>query len=111
MDHHSQIKLIHVSVVQLLEDQPLPAVKPILDELLKNKDVDKQRAAAEIAAGIIGGVLARILCERLTEIHPRLEALAPNQAKKTLAVAQTLLQSYFQSKFKKRYSGNLVLIP
>ncbi|KAJ3917772.1 hypothetical protein F5877DRAFT_79643 [Lentinula edodes] len=43
------------SLFQLLEDEPLPAVKPILDELLKDKDVDKQRAAAEIAAGIIGG--------------------------------------------------------
>ncbi|KAJ4489583.1 hypothetical protein C8J55DRAFT_557490 [Lentinula edodes] len=43
------------SIFQLLEDEPLPAVKPILDELLKDKDVDKQRAAAEIAAGIIGG--------------------------------------------------------
>ncbi|KAJ3811833.1 hypothetical protein F5876DRAFT_38753 [Lentinula aff. lateritia] len=43
------------SIFQLLEDEPLPAVKPILDELLKNKDADKQRAAAEIAAGIIGG--------------------------------------------------------
>ncbi|KAJ3973169.1 hypothetical protein EV361DRAFT_980091 [Lentinula raphanica] len=43
------------SIFQLLEDEPLPAVKPILEGLLKDKDVDKQRAAAEIVAGIIGG--------------------------------------------------------
>ncbi|KAJ4476693.1 hypothetical protein J3R30DRAFT_3704168 [Lentinula aciculospora] len=43
------------SIFQMLEDEPLPAVKPMLEGLLKDKDVDKQRAAAEITAGIIGG--------------------------------------------------------
>ncbi|KAJ3990413.1 hypothetical protein F5890DRAFT_1398687 [Lentinula detonsa] len=43
------------SIFQMLEDEPLPAVKPILEALLKDKDLDKQRAAAEISAGIIGG--------------------------------------------------------
>lgn len=44
-------------IVQMLEDEPLPALKPILEELLNNKDVDKQRAAAELTAGVIGGRL------------------------------------------------------
>ncbi|THV06091.1 hypothetical protein K435DRAFT_44420 [Dendrothele bispora CBS 962.96] len=43
------------SIFQLLEDDPFESVKSILEGLIKAKEVDKQRAAAEIVAGIIGG--------------------------------------------------------
>lgn len=39
----------------MLEDEPLPAFKPVLEALLLDKEVDKQRAAAELTAGVIGG--------------------------------------------------------
>jgi len=49
------------SVFQLLEDDPFDSVRSILEGLLKAKEVDKQRAAAEIIAGIIGGALFKTL--------------------------------------------------
>jgi proteasome activator subunit 4 len=41
--------------VQILDDKPLEHVKPIVEELLGDKDKNKQRGAAELLAGIIGG--------------------------------------------------------
>ena len=41
--------------VQMLDDEPFEALKPTLEELLANKDKNKQRAAAEFIAGIICG--------------------------------------------------------
>ncbi|KAF9036519.1 hypothetical protein BDZ89DRAFT_1100671 [Hymenopellis radicata] len=43
------------SLFQVLEDAPFAALKPILESLIVNKEQDKQRAAAELLAGIIGG--------------------------------------------------------
>lgn len=42
---------------QLLEDLPFESMKPTLERLLNTKDTskDKQRAAAEFLAGVIGG--------------------------------------------------------
>lgn len=66
LDHVSCIKSIceratsvssvsHANLVQLFDDGPLELVKPIIVTLLENKTPDKQRAAAELLAGIIGG--------------------------------------------------------
>jgi len=44
-----------VSLVQLLEDEPLEALKPTLESLLADKDKNKQRAAADFLAGIFAG--------------------------------------------------------
>lgn len=44
-------------VVQLLGDEPLLALKPKLEELMANKDKNKQRAAAEFLAGVIAGIV------------------------------------------------------
>ena len=46
---------IFVATVQLLDDEPLEVLKPIVEELLQDKDKNKQRAAAEFLAGIIAG--------------------------------------------------------
>ncbi|KAG6910596.1 hypothetical protein DXG01_009547 [Tephrocybe rancida] len=43
------------SIFQLLEDGPLEALRPTLEQLLQNKDQNKQRAAAEFVAGVLGG--------------------------------------------------------
>lgn len=42
-------------LVQLLEDAPFEALRPILERLIADKDQNKQRAAAEFLAGILGG--------------------------------------------------------
>ncbi|KAM5538277.1 hypothetical protein V8D89_008164 [Ganoderma adspersum] len=43
------------SIFQLLGDEPFEALRPTLEELLANKDKNKQRAAAEFIAGILTG--------------------------------------------------------
>ncbi|KAI0828367.1 hypothetical protein BC628DRAFT_1417934 [Trametes gibbosa] len=43
------------SIFQLLDDEPLEILKPIVEELLADKDKNKQRAAAEFLAGVIAG--------------------------------------------------------
>lgn len=43
------------SIFQLLEDQPFNKLKPFLETLIADKDQNKQRAAAELLAGILGG--------------------------------------------------------
>lgn len=43
--------------VQLLDDEPFEVLKPIVEELLADKDKNKQRAAAEFLAGVISGKL------------------------------------------------------
>ncbi|KZW02065.1 hypothetical protein EXIGLDRAFT_736784 [Exidia glandulosa HHB12029] len=43
------------SIFQVLEDECWPIVKPILEKLLSDVDQNKQRAGAELLAGVIGG--------------------------------------------------------
>jgi proteasome activator subunit 4 len=38
-----------------LEDEPFDALRPILEDLLSNKEKNKQRAAADLLAGLLGG--------------------------------------------------------
>lgn len=45
----------HSDAVQLLDDEPFHVLKPTIELLLDNKEKDKQRAAAELLAGVIGG--------------------------------------------------------
>jgi hypothetical protein len=50
--------------VQILEDEPFAAFKPTVESLIADKDQNKQRAAAEFLAGILGGKVSyRILPE------------------------------------------------
>ena len=39
----------------MLEEEPLEVVKPMIEDLLNDVDQNKQRAAAELLAGVIGG--------------------------------------------------------
>ncbi|CAA7258799.1 unnamed protein product [Cyclocybe aegerita] len=43
------------SIFQLLEDEPFEVFKPVVERLITDKDQNKQRAAAEFLAGILGG--------------------------------------------------------
>lgn len=49
--------LVHrsLALVQLLEDEPFKAFKPTVEKLIADKDHNKQRAAAEFLAGVLGG--------------------------------------------------------
>jgi len=42
--------------VQLLEDEPFEAFRPTVEKLIADKDQNKQRAAAEFLAGVLGGL-------------------------------------------------------
>ncbi|KAJ3576138.1 hypothetical protein NP233_g640 [Leucocoprinus birnbaumii] len=43
------------SIFQLLEDKPFNVFKPVVEKLVVDKDQNKQRAAAELLAGVLGG--------------------------------------------------------
>ena len=47
--------LIAFLSVQLLDDEPFDAMRPTLENLLANENQDKQRAAAELLAGVLNG--------------------------------------------------------
>lgn len=47
--------MLCVQIVQLLEDDPFEAFKPIVEGLIAEKEQNKQRAAAELLAGVLGG--------------------------------------------------------
>jgi proteasome activator subunit 4 len=55
LPHKSLRKVADMLVVQLLEDEPLEVVKPLVQKLIADKDQNKQRAAAEILAGVLNG--------------------------------------------------------
>jgi hypothetical protein len=50
-----EFQVTHKTLVQLLEDEPFEAFKPTVESLIADKDQNKQRAAAEFLAGILGG--------------------------------------------------------
>ncbi|KAE9410746.1 ARM repeat-containing protein [Gymnopus androsaceus JB14] len=86
------------SIFQMLEDEPLPALKPILEELLNNKDVDKQRAAAELTAGVIGGSKhwALVKQKKLWEwLKPYFKAVFENLKSDTLSIWSSFLEYIF----------------
>lgn len=55
LSHAFELQLLIKYAVQLLEDEPLKALKPIIEQLVADKDQNTQRAAAELIAGILGG--------------------------------------------------------
>jgi proteasome activator subunit 4 len=49
--------LTSIFLVQILEDEPFPALRPTLDKLISDQEPDKQRALAEFIGGLIEGPL------------------------------------------------------
>ena len=80
----------------MLEDEPFPYVEPILTDLLSKKDKNKQRAGAELLAGVIGGSKnwpgekQKILWDWLTPQVPSL--LGGNVQTDTIMVWTTFLE-------------------
>ncbi|KAH7914507.1 hypothetical protein BJ138DRAFT_1143879 [Hygrophoropsis aurantiaca] len=58
-NHENEVDEDHISCVksifQLLEDEPLKVLKPVVEDYLEDQDKNKQRAAAELFAGILNG--------------------------------------------------------
>jgi proteasome activator subunit 4 len=48
------LNMVH-PLVQLLDNEPFEVLRPILEELLADIQPDKQRGAAELLAGLLGG--------------------------------------------------------
>ena len=48
--------ILIVSSVQILEEEPFEALRPTMESMIADKDQDSQRAAAELIAGVIGGI-------------------------------------------------------
>ena len=49
--------------VQVLEDECFEVLRPTLEKLIDNQDLNKQRAAAEALCGVFGGMLYAIQSE------------------------------------------------
>ena len=81
-DLHSDL-MYHL--VQLLEDEPFKAFRPVVDKLITDKDQDKQRAAAEFLAGVLGGAY-----ELLSWIEDCL-----NSCHKVLSIGQPISRMHY----------------
>ena len=51
----SQLLSAGFLLVQLLDEAPFEKLRPILEDLIADTERDKQRGAAELLAGVIGG--------------------------------------------------------
>ncbi|KAG8915861.1 hypothetical protein FRC00_010752 [Tulasnella sp. 408] len=51
MDNVANVK----SLVQLMEEEIFSVLRPVIDKLISDKDQNKQRGAAELLAGLLGG--------------------------------------------------------
>ncbi|KAF9073805.1 armadillo-type protein [Rhodocollybia butyracea] len=95
------------SIFQVLEDAPLPVLKPILEGLLKDNNVDKQRAAAEITAGVIGGSKhwALIKQKKLWEwLKPYFKVMfGQNLKSDTLSIWSSFLECLFYKTDPRRF--------
>ncbi|TRM60121.1 hypothetical protein BD626DRAFT_571905 [Schizophyllum amplum] len=91
---------------QLLEDEPFKFMKPVLVDLLAKKDKNKQRAAAELLAGLIGGSKnwpgqkQKMLWDWLAPQVPAI--LGSNVQTDTIMVWTTFLEYIFYKKDPRR---------
>lgn len=79
-----------IFVVQLLEDEPFEALKPALDGLLCDNDKNKQRGAAELLAGLLGGQCIPKVLVYSTHQLSRFETLAGGKTKEAMGLVQTI---------------------
>lgn len=47
-----------LNVVQILEDESFKPLQDLVEELLEKSDQNKQRGAAELMAGLLGGMVS-----------------------------------------------------
>ncbi|KAI0757264.1 hypothetical protein C8Q80DRAFT_1132754 [Daedaleopsis nitida] len=93
------------SIFQLLDDEPWEALRPTLEELLANKDKNKQRAAAEFIAGAIAGSKhwptdsQAMLWKWFT---PHIKAIYSQKSNDTLPVWASFFEHVFYNKDPRR---------
>ncbi len=87
-------------IVQLLEDKPFAVFKPVVEKLIADKDQNKQRAAAELLAGILGGMS---LCVRNGNFLMLVNAGSKHWPTKK----QQTLWAWFAPHMKKIFSQNI----
>ena len=92
--------LLSLYIVQVMEDEPLEVLKPQLTKLILDKDQNKQRAAAELLAGVLNGQLLRTESNpssSLQHLH-RLQALVSRETKTTVEMVLSLYPQDIQTK-------------
>jgi proteasome activator subunit 4 len=99
-----------ICVVQLLEDAPFEALRPTLEELIGCKEQDKQRAAAELLAGLFGGNLIDSSSSQRLNPLCRLEALASECSDPPLEMVCSVDLCHFQAKDQDRYRLDLGIL-
>lgn len=93
--------------VQLLEDEPFAAFKPTVESLIADKDQNKQRAAAEFLAGILGGKVSYGILPEICWNSARFKALADWQTRCTMDMVHSSHNDYISSKHQNRYFNDL----
>ncbi|KAI0651592.1 hypothetical protein C8Q79DRAFT_934115 [Trametes meyenii] len=93
------------SIFQLLDDEPLEVLKPIVEELLADKDKNKQRAAAEFLAGIIAGSKhwpTDSQLELWKWFTPHLKTIFSQKSNESLSVWSSFFEHVFYNKDPRR---------
>ncbi|KAI0724287.1 hypothetical protein C8T65DRAFT_714470 [Cerioporus squamosus] len=93
------------SIFQLLDDEPWEALRPTLEELLANKDKNKQRAAAEFIAGVIAGSKhwpTDAQTKFWNWFAPHIKAIFTQKSNDTLPVWASFLEHVFYNKDPRR---------
>lgn len=61
-----------LNAVQILEDESFKPLQDLVEELLEKSDQNKQRGAAELMAGLLGGMVLSVLLKLPMFDHPNL---------------------------------------
>ncbi|KAI0768547.1 hypothetical protein BD413DRAFT_614418 [Trametes elegans] len=93
------------SIFQLLDDEPLEALKPVVEELLANKDKNKQRAAAEFLSGVISGSKhwpVNAQAELWKWFTPHMKTIFSQKSNESLSVWASFFEHVFYNKDPRR---------
>jgi hypothetical protein len=74
-----------------LDDAPFEALRPSLEQLIVDVDEKKQRAAADLLAGLLGGTIRAFVTESgLTFLLNRFETLAHERTRTCVGLVQAI---------------------
>lgn len=97
--------------VQLLEDKPFAAFKPVVEKFIPDKDQNKQRAAAELLAGVLGGMTFYVHKYCFSHARDsRFETLADKEAKCIMVLVHTPYEEDLLAEHQDRYFAHLVIL-
>ncbi|GBE78103.1 hypothetical protein SCP_0109850 [Sparassis crispa] len=93
------------SIFQLLEDEPFEPLKPTLEDLIADEDKNKQRAAAELLAGLFGGSKHWPINKQVKLWEwfiPRMKTVLGQKSNDTLPIWTSFLEYVFFNKDPRR---------